>query len=380
MNPEAVLARLLPLAPRIGVTRLAVLTGLDVIGLPVAAAVRPNSRSIAVHQGKGASLAAAKVAALMEAMECACAERPDLPLRLGSAAELAEEGAETLDVRLLPRCRDGADPQAARLLWVEGRSLGSGCRVWVPRELVAADFVAPLAPGSLVFQATTNGLGAGVTEAQATLHGLCEAIERDAVALWHAAGEAAQDASVVDPASVDGPRSRAILALCAAAGVAVTLWDVTSDIGVPVFSALLDDPLGRIQPEIGAACHPDPDVALAGALAEAAQARLTTISGARDDMTEAFGAAAIRARSAAGAAWRDAPAARRFRSAVQTSEPLEAVLHGLDRAGFGDAACVTLTRADPGVPVVRVVVPGLEGPWTGGEGEYVPGARAKGVR
>lgn len=36
-----------------GITRLANVTGLDVIGIPVYMAVRPSSRSIAVSQGKG---------------------------------------------------------------------------------------------------------------------------------------------------------------------------------------------------------------------------------------------------------------------------------------------------------------------------------------
>ena len=61
--PEAFLARLLPLLPAMGITRVADLTGLDRIGLPVAAAFRPNSRSLAVHQGRGYSRAAAKVSA-----------------------------------------------------------------------------------------------------------------------------------------------------------------------------------------------------------------------------------------------------------------------------------------------------------------------------
>ncbi len=382
MSAEAVLARVAPLAPLMGVTRFAVLTGLDVIGVPVAAAVRPNSRTVAVHQGKGATLATAKLAALMEAMECFCAERPTLPLRLATAEELADEGASPLDVRCLPRCRAGRDPTAERLLWVEGRSLGSGRPVWVPRELVAADFIEPLAPGSGVFQATTNGLGAGVTEEHAILHGLCEVIERDAVALWHAASQARQDATLVDPASVDGPRSSEMLAACAAAGVEVTIWEMTSDIGVPVFSALLADPLGHIQPELGAACRPDPDAALAAALAEAAQARLTTISGARDDMTEAsFGRAAMRARAASAAAWRDVAAVRRFAATDDSGGgSLESVLRCLERAGVAEAACVMLTRAELGVPVARVVVPGLEGPWTDADGEYAPGMRARAVR
>ena len=69
IDPDATLASVLPHAPRMGITRIAVLTGLDVLGIPVAAAVRPNSRSIAVHQGKGVTLSAAKASAVMEAVE-----------------------------------------------------------------------------------------------------------------------------------------------------------------------------------------------------------------------------------------------------------------------------------------------------------------------
>jgi len=36
-----------------GVTRLAEITGLDLVGIPVFQAIRPAGRSLSVHQGKG---------------------------------------------------------------------------------------------------------------------------------------------------------------------------------------------------------------------------------------------------------------------------------------------------------------------------------------
>src|SRR5947209_4551762 len=60
-TPEETLAWVLPKARQMGITRIANVTGLDVVGLPVVAVMRPNSKSIAVAQGKGLSLAAAKV-------------------------------------------------------------------------------------------------------------------------------------------------------------------------------------------------------------------------------------------------------------------------------------------------------------------------------
>ena len=46
--PEETLARVAPLLPALGITRLANITGLDRIGIPVVVACRPNSRSLAV--------------------------------------------------------------------------------------------------------------------------------------------------------------------------------------------------------------------------------------------------------------------------------------------------------------------------------------------
>ena len=63
--PEATIARLEPLWDALGITRVANLTGLDRIGVPVVMVCRPNARSSAVFHGKGIDLAAAKASGLM---------------------------------------------------------------------------------------------------------------------------------------------------------------------------------------------------------------------------------------------------------------------------------------------------------------------------
>jgi len=67
--PDETAARVAPLARQIGITRVGNVTGLDEIGIPVVIAVRPNSRSFSVSQGKGLNLMQARASALMEAME-----------------------------------------------------------------------------------------------------------------------------------------------------------------------------------------------------------------------------------------------------------------------------------------------------------------------
>src|SRR5882757_8167726 len=67
--PEDTLARVASKARQIGITRLGNVTGLDRIGIPVTVAVRPNSRSFSVSQGKGLGVSQAMASAIMEAIE-----------------------------------------------------------------------------------------------------------------------------------------------------------------------------------------------------------------------------------------------------------------------------------------------------------------------
>jgi YcaO-like protein with predicted kinase domain len=361
--PEATLARLHPMLGRFGITRLGVLTGLDVVGIPVAAAYRPNSRSIAVHQGKGRTLAAAKVSAVMEAVECWHAENADLPLRLGCAREIARQGAVVTPERL-PRTGQG-EPASARFLWTAARDLVSGAPLWVPYELVSADFTMPPPAGFGLFRQTTNGLGAGNTPVEAMLQGIYEVVERDAVALWHAAAPESQAAQCIDPAGIDGAESRWMLARLAAASIAVRIWDVTTDIPVPAFLVLACDADGvaGVEAEFGSGCHASADVALSRALAEAAQARVTRISAARDDFPpESFDIAGRAARDdAAQQLLRTVPAARfRAQNRAGTSEAdLDAALTALSHCGISQVACIDLSRTEIGIPVMRIIIPDL---------------------
>ncbi|HEX9619908.1 MAG TPA: hypothetical protein VF989_07230, partial [Polyangiaceae bacterium] len=60
-NAEELLARLRPSMRVAGITRIANITGLDNVGIPVTLVHRPNSRSLSVSQGKGVSPLLAKV-------------------------------------------------------------------------------------------------------------------------------------------------------------------------------------------------------------------------------------------------------------------------------------------------------------------------------
>ncbi len=381
-----VLDRVLPHMKRLGVTRLADLTGLDCIGIPVYAAHRPNARSLAVTQGKGATIADAKVSALMEAVELSCAETPVLPLRLASADDLAKS-ENVIDLESLPRISDHPISRGKSVLWAEGKALSDDHSVWVPYELVHMDYTLPLQPGLGCFLMSSTGLASGSSVDEATCQALAETLERDAVTLWKL-NPSNMASCRVDLHSVTDPTCKALLDRFDAAGVACAIWDVTSDLGIPAFFATIidrqDDTRRGLQAASGAGCHPARGIALSRALTEAAQSRLTLISGARDDRTRDY----YEARRNAETLWSqraeivEADTPHRFdrvpfRQVRSPRDSLDCMLAALERAGLEVPVAVDLSVPDLPATVMRVIAPGLEG--TSYAPGYRPGARARKV-
>jgi ribosomal protein S12 methylthiotransferase accessory factor len=375
-------------AARAGVTRVANVTGLDRLGIPVVAVYRPNARSLVVSQGKGLDLWAAKASGLMEAIEAFCAEHVALPLRLGTVREL-EPTLPLVDTAQLPRVAGGSFHADRSILWCEGRTLRGDRAAWVPYELVHTNFALPLPAGSGYFTLSSNGLASGNHPLEAQIHGLCEVIERDAVALWEVAGGTRLGRGRVDLATIDDPACGAIVDAMRAAQLQLGIWDITSDVGVPTFACVLvdreADATGLVYTSHGSGTHPCREVALARALTEAAQTRLTFIAGARDDADrELFSRARDAARIARLRAELDAPGEGQplARAPSRPAEDLESdlawILDRLAAAGLAEAIGVDLSRADLGVAVWRVIVPGLEA--LHGAPGYVPGARARAAR
>jgi YcaO-like protein with predicted kinase domain len=367
-----------------GITRLANVTGLDCVGLPVYIAVRPNSRLLAVSQGKGIDHDTAKVSALMESIETWHAENIRQPVRVESLRAL-RRSANVVDVDALPRLRSRPLLDHVPIPWIEGYDVIRDRRVWVPAEVVDLNSVRP-ADYVPVFVPDSNGLASGNHLLEAVAHALCEVIERDATALWFTdvRDETGGKATQLDASSVSDPYCRAMLERLARADLIAGLYDATSDVGVPVYNVVIFERPGA--PRTlgyfwGFGCHLSPAVALSRALSEAVQCRLTEISGSRDDIDPgeyAKNRDEHELREMAG--WVcDAPAPLRFDARPDlAAESFEAdvrrLCDGLLRAGLGSAVVVDLSREDVGIPVVKVVVPGLEGVFGP---NYVAGPRAR---
>ena len=385
VSPAETVARIRPVLRDMGITRVANVTGLDRIGIPVVMVCRPNSRSIAVTQGKGLDLDAAKASGLMEAVEVYHAERVDHPLKLASRDDLSHSHP-VVDVDALPRLAADKFHANLRTLWIEGNNLLTDSPTWLPYEMVHANYTLPHLPGSGCFVASTNGLASGNHRLEAIAHGIAEVIERDSTSLWSQMELSRQSRTRIDLDTVDEDSCRDVLDQLERAQLSVAVWDTTTDVGVPAFYCLItDNRSDTAHSGEGAGCHPARHIALLRALTEAVQVRTTYITGARDDLLpEEYTASGIAQKlGRARALMRARVPTRDFRSvptqeSVTFEEDVVWMLARLRACGIVQVIAVDLTKAEFGLPVMRIVIPGLEGPHD--HDAYVPGPRAGAVR
>jgi thiazole/oxazole-forming peptide maturase SagD family component len=341
---------------------------------------------VAASQGKGIDLVSARASGLMEAAELYHAETITLPLRLGTYEELRYQH-NVVEVDELPRGSGSRFHPDLRLLWCEGRDLLSGENVLVPYEMVHTNYTTPFPEGHGCFIATSNGLASGNDAVEAISHGICEVVERDARTLWKLRKEDELNESRLDLGSVNDRICQRLVGALERSGLSVAVWDITSDIGIAVFACLIvprdDRAMWHSSVAMGHGCHPAREVALARALTEAAQARLTVISGLRDDfradtyeqLLDPNMLKAIRHCLSHSVPTRRFPDVPDW-DGETLEDDVEWELKSIRKAGMQRVVAVDLTKPEFGLPVVRVIVPGLEpnvGPG------YLPGRRGRGV-
>lgn len=385
VDPRETLERVQPHLSKMGITRIANVTGLDRIGIHVALSCRPNSRSLSVSQGKGATLDAAKASAVMESIELYHAERIRAPLRLSSYEELRET-ALVVDVATLPHAKNGLFHKHRRLLWIEGFDVLQKQQIWVPYEMVSTDFTLPFPEGYGCFPPNSNGLASGNNLLEAVSHGICEVIERDAITLWSLHAAPCRDKTELDLSTITDDLCCELLQSMAAAGITARVWDITSDVGLPSFRCVIDeskqDALHFGYSGRGFGCHPSRAIALSRALTEAAQARLTYIAGSRDDVPRS-GYDRMRRPIAPAPAVNEVSGLKRSYSAVPNfdcetvADDIQRELHSLRSREISQVIVIDLTCEDFQIPVAKVIIPALEGVIF--EDDYAPGQRAKQV-
>jgi ribosomal protein S12 methylthiotransferase accessory factor len=354
-----------PLMGDYGITRVADVTGLDVIGIPVWMAVRPLAATLAVSQGKGATDLHAKVSALMEAIELWHAESATPPVVRPATA--AADLDLPYDVLELDQNSGSILSDRTRLDWVSGRGLVSAAPVLVPLDAVSlATEQTPAAPAwhPLGITRSSNGLASGNCLAEAALHALYEVIERDALFALAASGPSGSVA--VQPESVTA-ESAQLVDRVLSAGAYLEIRLLPSRVGIPCFSCRIWSPEFPVFAE-GSGAHSSPEVAFSRAVTEAAQSRLTTIAASRDDIGPVYeviraGIVAEPRPPADQATWRELSLAAPPRFDVIDDE-LAWLARKVQAATGNEPLLVDLsTRAE--FAVTRVVAPGLRSPAKG---------------
>jgi len=270
-----------------------------------------------------------------------------------------------------------ADPfdEGDEVDWTPVWSLTERRRKLLPTALLY--YNAPQRPDRRYCLASSNGCAAGGTPEDAVLQGLLELVERDAIALWWY-NRTRQPA--VDLDACADPWIAELRQVHASLNREVWALDLTSDLGIPVVAALsrrTDKPAEDVM--LGFGAHLDPRLALRRALTEVNQL-MPAVVDVRPDGT--------------GYGFSDPDTLHWMRTATTGNQPYllpdpaQPVLRpgaarehrtdlldditALERllsASGHETLLLDQTRPESGLPVFKVVVPGLRPHWN----RFAPG-------
>ncbi len=355
---------------KIGVTRIADITDLDRIGIPVYSCIRPESMegSISVYNGKGSTKIAAKVSSIMESIERFSAEINDNNQKniiYDSYTSLSSQNIDVLNpIELILPNQFNYDKI---IPWSKGYSIDEDTlectEILIPSNAI---FHPLLTKHSSLFRTNTNGLASGNTIEEALFHGLCEVIERDA---WSVTEYTKDSGSIIT--NIDDVEIKKLVNMFESSGVNIILRNITKDISIPTIAAVSDDILTRDPTMLclGIGTHSDPKIATIRALTEVAQSRVTQIHGAREDtiigdFRKQIGYDKTKKLNKK---WFENESTCNYRdlsklsaSNIDFKEEIKNIVSKLKDVGMHKIIFCNLTNPTINIPVVRVIIPGLE--------------------
>lgn len=358
---QSTLAQVAPLAQQCGVTRMADLTSLDRLGIPVWHVVRPSSLTLSVSLGKGLTHSQAIMSAVMEGAELWFSEHI-IPDAIATWAEIGELPYSMTDLPIA--AQPAALPSA--MGWVKAQGLLTGDKTMLPADLIGLDMSIAARSANGVFVRHSVGLGAGTTQEEAISHALLEVWERhvvhsmrNSIAVRHCSTGSEL------PEMPNGSNFSSLGRVLRAISAAEVVWELEglwADAPPFVYRARLwSDELPI--PCGGYGCAMTMGQAMTGALLEAAQARAAFVSGTRDDLPLL-------------APWQETPitklpgrpatvpvpaqaVAERNADPQPSAPPILLIAGLLAKTAGNEPLCCILTTAESPVTVARVVVPGL---------------------
>ena len=396
---EETIKTILPVSSNIGITRLADITNMDILGIPNFSAVLPGTEDyIWVYSGKGPTRMDAKASALMESIE----RYSSLPsgnrnkMIQGSYKEVSKVSKILHPSNVVePMILEYDDEMIMDFL--SGYDLVNNDRILIPAPLALFRY-SPKPPAINPFAYHhTNGLASGNVLEEAICHSLCEVIERDATSLAELNASAlpynflrtmtkylSDNGLEIDPvdgtefvdddskypdvdiSNIDFKPISNLVKKFNDAKIPLIIKDITSPIGVPTFNASsiewITEDYGYLAE--GHGTHPDARIALLRAITEVSQTRAANIQGARDDLRKiSYG----NSNSDEKKTWQF----MKSKNTIQFSEiksfihddildDINFILSRLVSNGLKQVIVVDLTNPQIMIPVVRTIVPGLE--------------------
>jgi len=396
---EETIKTILPVSSNIGITRLADITNMDILGIPNFSAVLPGTEDyIWVYSGKGPTRMDAKASALMESIE----RYSSLPS--GNRKKMIQGSyKEVSKVSKILHPSNVVEPMILEyddemiMDFLSGYDLVNNDRILIPAPLALFRY-SPKPPAINPFAYHhTNGLASGNVLEEAICHSLCELIERDATSLAELNASAlpynflrtmtkylSDNGLEIDPvdgtefvdddskypdvdiSNIDFKPISNLVKKFNDAKIPLIIKDITSPIGVPTFNASsiewITEDYGYLAE--GHGTHPDARIALLRAITEVSQTRAANIQGARDDLRKiSYG----NSNSDEKKTWQF----MKSKNTIQFSEiksfihddildDINFILSRLVSNGLKQVIVVDLTNPQIMIPVVRTIVPGLE--------------------
>ena len=357
---------------KIGVTRIADITNLDRLGIPIFSAIRPSAApgAISIYSGKGSTEQRARISAIMESFERCLAERPGVNANIEggiSAPALVESYAAAIEncSVLDPKALLLSQPfnSSSLMEWVGAYDLMNGEETFISANAVYHPYDAP-GQCQKLFLSNTNGLASGNVLEEAILHGMLEVIERDAISTAQFTRNLGKEIVLTEE---DGYLYE-LTQKFKDAGVGLKVWLVPTDTGIPTVIAATDDAKLK-DPALlvmGAGSHLKPEIAVARAITEAAQSRVVQIQGAREDTDREGFIRSVGYDRMKRLNWFWFEEGEKISlSEVQDlsrkspAENIDVILENLK--GLAEKVLVVdLSREEIAVPVVRVIIPGFE--------------------
>lgn len=366
MHPPTTLSRVSSKVQRAKIFDIKDVTHLDRLKIPIFSCSRLRGSGLRIpHFGKGLLKPQAEASVLMEAFERFSAEFRAIDAKR-TVVNTYNEISNALNPHELILPITCPYTEEAKLRWVECWDLLNEKTVYIPANAIYYPYNAE---GEIpLLKPNTNGLASGNTYEEAIFHGLMEVVERDAWSLVEYRKEVKPD---IDLESLSGEPISILLKAYAAAGIELVLKDITSDIGIPSVAAVSEDAIRKdpASMTIGFGSHLNPEIAIIRAVLEVSQSRMVQLHGLRKDAdlkVEIARRMGYRRFKHLNRHWftrSRAPVKIDNMQRLDTEDILEDIhvaLEILRSKGFKNAAVADLMRRAVCIPVVRVVVPGLE--------------------